>query len=269
MYRIGMTIESNEKKVLLEEYGQTLIMKINNPEKKNIMSQEVRGIIWKILTQYENSNHKTLVITGEGENFSAGADIRNLKSLDSETVREYTSYVREFLNYLKNYPKITLGMVRGFAIGGGLELLLCLDMVYCGKTAKFGQTELNVGIIPGGGATQRLQDTVGIRKAKEMIFTGEIINSDDALKSGLVNNVFNDDELLSETLKIANRINEKSFSSLIYSKLAINFKSSEEIKYLYKESEMYRKILLSEDGKEGLNAFLEKRRPKFSNKIIN
>lgn len=259
-------MEDNKSKVILEELDQTLILKINNPEKRNIMTQEIRGELSKILSEYENSNHKTVIIMGEGENFSAGADINNLKSLNLETVREYTSYIREFLNYVKNYPKITLGMVRGFAIGGGLELLLCLDLVYSSKTAKFGQTELNVGIIPGGGATQRLQDSVGARKAKEMIFTGEIIGSAEALKSGLVNNIFDDDQLMEETMKIANKINEKSFSSLLSSKISINLRSAEELKYLHNESEMYRKILISEDGKEGLNAFLEKRKPKFSNK---
>lgn len=261
-----MDMENNEKKVISEELGQTLILKINNPTKRNIMTQEIRESLWKILKEYEGSNHKTLLIMGEGENFSAGADIKNLKSLNLETVNEYTSYVKEFLNYVKKYPKITMGVVKGYAIGGGLELLLCLDLVYSGKTAKFGQTELNVGIIPGGGATQRLQDVIGTRKAKEMIFTGEIIDSEEALKFGLVNGVYDDDELIIETMKIADRINEKSFSSLISSKLAINLRSSEELKYLYNESEMYRKILLSGDGKEGLNAFLEKRKPKFSDK---
>lgn len=257
-------MDTNENKIIIEERDRTIILKINNPEKKNVLTQEIRETLWDILLEKENSDHKTLVFMGEGENFSSGADIKKLISLEKETVTQYTTYVREFLNYLKNYPKITIGAVKGFAIGGGLELLLCLDLVYSGKSAKFGQTELNVGIIPGGGATQRLQDVIGIRMAKEMIYTGKIITSDEAIRMRLINDVFPDEDLLEETLKIARKINEKNTSSLISSKLAINSRMSDELKHLHLESELYKKILISEDAKEGLSAFLEKRKPAYS-----
>ena len=124
--------------------------------------------------------------------------------------------------YVQNYPKITIGVVNGFAVGGGLELLLCLDLVYAGKTAKFGQTELNVGIIPGGGGTQRLPFAAGIRKAKEMIYTGKIIDSSEALVAGIINGVYDDSSVLTEALKIAEKINEKNFLSLVLAKRSID-----------------------------------------------
>ena len=183
--------------------------------------------------------------------------------MTKDNVKEYTTFVREFLNYIYGYPKITIGAVNGLAVGGGLELLLTLDLVIAGETSRFGQTELNVGIIPGGGGTQRLQKIIGERKTKEMIYTGRLMNAQEALSLGLLNNVVPDETVLDEAIKLSGKISEKSLSSLSLAKKAINF--DDNLNGLEMESNLYSEILLSKDAKEGLNAFLEKRKPMYSN----
>ena len=257
-------MDSEQKEVIAEESGKTLILTINNPERNNVMTRGIRNSIWQILRENEENNLKTVILRGAGKNFSAGADIKNLLSLEGDLADEYTTFVREFLIYVQNYPKITIGVVNGFAVGGGLELLLCLDLVYAGKTAKFGQTELNVGIIPGGGGTQRLPFAAGIRKAKEMIYTGNLIDSSDALMYGIINGVYDDSSVYNEALKIAEKINEKNFLSLVLAKRSINSTLKDMSVHLEAESEFYKLILNSSDGKEGLRAFLEKRKPNYN-----
>ncbi|MDA8144045.1 MAG: enoyl-CoA hydratase/isomerase family protein [Thermoplasmatales archaeon] len=253
-----------EPSIIPEIAEKTLVLRINRPEKNNIMNYEIRDELWRQLRKYEDSlDIKCVIITAVGKNFSVGADIKNLLSLTKDNVKEYTTFVREFLNYIYGYPKITIGAVNGLAVGGGLELLLTLDLVIAGETSRFGQTELNVGIIPGGGGTQRLQKIIGERKTKEMIYTGRLMNAQEALSLGLLNNVVPDETVLDEAIKLSGKISEKSLSSLSLAKKAINF--DDNLNGLEMESNLYSEILLSKDAKEGLNAFLEKRKPMYSN----
>jgi enoyl-CoA hydratase len=235
------------------------ILSINNPP-VNVLDLETRKELLEQLKKLENEKIKCVVITAKGEVFSAGADLKHLLSLSSKSeAEEYSRFVRSFLEYVENYPKPTIGAVNGTAVGGGLELLLCLDIVIASENAKFGQTELNVGLIPGGGGTQRLPRIVGIRGAKKMIFTGEIITAKEAYEIGLVNEVVKKESLLDEALNIGKKICEKSLTSLQYAKRAINACFSQNGFEL--ESSLYQSILLSDDGKEGIKAFLEKRKP--------
>ena len=259
-----MQMTDPEPSIISEITEKTLVLRINRPEKNNIMNYEIRDELWNQLRKYEdNVDIKCVIITAVGKNVSVGADIKNLLSLTKDTVKEYTTFVREFLNYIYRYPKITIGAVNGLAVGGGLELLLTLDLVIAGETSRFRQTELNVGIIPGGGGTQRLQKIIGERKAREMIYTGRLINAQEALSLGLLNSVVSDETVLDEAIKLSGKISEKSLLSLSLAKRALNTDTNSN--GLETESNLYSEILLSDDAKEGLSAFLDKRKPVYSN----
>jgi enoyl-CoA hydratase/carnithine racemase len=254
--------------ITVEEIGRTLLVKLNRPGTLNALTPELRREILDVLRNYEdNVAIKCVVFTGEGRAFSAGADIRYLSSIKDESeAKSYSALVSNFLEYVEGYPKVTVGAVNGPAFGGGLELLLCLDLVVASEDAKFGQSELNVGLIPGGGGTQRLPRLIGLKRAKQMIFTGEAIDAETALDWGLVNLVVPRDQLISRSLEICAKISSKSGYSLRAAKRLVTRSATWSLaEGLKAESEEYSRILLSDDAKEGLNAFLEKRNPNYRN----
>ncbi len=261
-------MSNGEKEIIFKVMENCIIVEINRPEKNNVLNNEVRGEIIDFLRKYENDGKiKSVIFTSNGKNFSAGADLNNLLSLDQASVKEYTSFVKHFLEYIQNYPKVTIGAVHGIAVGGGVELLLALDLAISTEDARFGQTELNVGLIPGGGGTQRLPRAVGMRKAREMIYTGRLIKAQEALAYGLINRIVPEESLMDEALKLASKIGEKSALSIALAKKAIN-RQWEPLKEAFDlESDLYARILLEEDGKEGIKAFLEKRKPEYGDRI--
>ncbi len=193
--------------------------------------------------------------------FSAGADLNRLLRLNEAKANAYRKFVRSFLDYLESYPKPTIGEVEGLAVGGGLELLLALDIVVASTEAKFGLTELNVGLIPGGGGSQRLPRFVGVRKAKEMIFTGNLISAQEALELGLVNRVVPKQDLREEVKQLCDRIMLKSPVGLRLAKEAINQTLYMNLREgLNLENEMYLAVLTSDEARERMRGFLEKRK---------
>lgn len=253
------------EEVVFKIEGNTILVVLNRPEEYNVLNRDIRAKIMDFLKQHEgNRKIKSVIFTTSGKNFSAGTDIKYLLTLNESTVKEYTEFVRNFLAYIENYPKVTIGAVRGVAVGGGLELLLALDIVLATPDSRFGQTELNVGLIPGGGGTQRLPRVVGLRKAREMIYTGRLIDADEAYRCGLINKIVPEEALMEEAFKLAEKINEKSALSISMAKKAINAQWALMSDAFVTESELYAKILLDPDGREGMRAFLEKRKPKYS-----
>jgi len=227
----------------------------------NILGVDTRKKIMASLKAHESDESvRVVVFTSQGKAFSAGADLNYLLTLDSREARAYSRFVRAFLGYVEGYPKPTVGLVDGLAVGGGLELLMVLDMVLATTRARFGQTELNVGLIPGGGGSQRLQRLVGVRKAKEMIYTGDTISAEEALELGLVNGVFDGNMLQSEAAKIIEKIKSKSPRNLSLAKRAINKGLSADLQSrLRMESELYARVLASRDAKERIRRFLQSR----------
>lgn len=257
-----MSNEQNE--ILFKVEGSCITVVINRPEKNNVLNNEVRKEIVEFLRKYEKDGSiKTVIFTSNGPNFSAGADLNNLLSMNNETVKGYTDYVRYFLQYIQDYPKVTIGAVHGIAVGGGVELLLAIDLVLATEDARFGQTELNVGLIPGGGGTQRLPRAVGVRKAREMIYTGRLIKAQEAYEYGFINRIVPGESLMGEAIKLASKIGEKSALSIALAKKAINRQWAPLKDAFDFESDLYARILLEEDGKEGMQAFLEKRKPDY------
>jgi enoyl-CoA hydratase len=252
--------------LMVEVRGRTLVVIINKPNVLNVLDPHIRKEVLEVLKTYELSNEiRCVVFTGVGKAFSAGADIKYLIGVNTlEEARAYADTVWEFLAYVENYPKITVGAVNGLAFGGGLELLLTMDLAVASEDARFAQSEINVGLIPGGGGTQRLPRIVGLRRAKLMVLTGEPIDANTALNWGLVNFVVPKDQLLERTLELCEKLASKSRSSLAQIKELLNGSLRWSLSEgLSRESEAYSKTLISGDAKEGLNAFLEKRKPKY------
>jgi enoyl-CoA hydratase/carnithine racemase len=227
----------------------------------NVLGVETRKQIKRSLKKYESDEDvRCVVIRSRGKAFSAGADINHLLTLDKKGAGAYAKFVRTLLGYIEDYPKPTIGVVEGVAVGGGLELLMALDIVLASPSARFGQTELNVGLIPGGGGTQRLPRIVGPRKAKEMIFTGDLISAQDALDLGLVNRVAEGRALEDELDRIVSRIKSKGPKNLRLAKRAMHegMKAGPTSGFSI-ESGFYAEILSSPEAKARMKQFLERR----------
>src|SRR5579884_1712237 len=197
--------------ILLETSNRISILTINRPEKRNALNQATRDEIVDALESLEKlSESRVLVITGAGDKaFIAGADINEFEGRTALTQREAMKGLRVF-TAIEEFPKPVIAMINGFCLGGGLETALACDIRIAGDTAKLGQPEINLGIIPGGGGTQRLTKLVGEGKAMEIILTGEAIDAGHAREIGLVNQVVPAAELRNTVLQLAARIAEKS-----------------------------------------------------------
>jgi enoyl-CoA hydratase len=227
----------------------------------NVLGVQTRKEIQRSLKDHESKGDvRCVVFRSRGKAFSAGADMNHLLTLDKKGAGTYAKFVRSFLGYLEDYPKPTIGLVEGVAVGGGLELLMALDIVLASPSARFGQTELNVGLIPGGGGTQRLPRIVGPRRAKEMIFTGDLISAQDALDLGLVNRVAEGPALQEELDRIVSRIKSKSPKDLRLAKKAMDEGMKAGLPEGFGiESRLYAKILSSAEAKAAMKRFLERR----------
>ena len=248
--------------ILVELRGDVLVLTLNRPETLNVLDvQTRRDLLTAMKSRETDDGVRCVVIAARGDVFSAGADLRYILELNDSEARDYASFVRSVLDYVEAYPKPTIGLVDGIAVGGALELLLTLDLVIATPGARFGLTELNVGLIPGGGGSQRLPRLVGVRKAKEMIFTGNLVPADEALSLGLVNKVVPKESLMDEAMKLCERIRSKSPTGLKLAKQAVNQSLYKELdEGLGLENAMYQSIVGSTDAKERIKNFLERRK---------
>ena len=245
-----------------KSYG---LISINRPEVMNALNLEVRKELLKVLAGAEKDDSvRALVITGVGDKaFSAGADIKMFQTMTPFLAKEYLKITKSASDRIENFPKPVIAAVNGYAIGGGLELAMSCDIIIASEDAKFGQGEINVGIIPGVGGTQRLPRLVGVKKAKEMIFTGDLIDAKSALEIGLVNSVVAKADLMESVEKLVAKIVTKSPLVLRLAKQALNRSVAGLKEGLDYESALFALCFASKDQKEGANAFLEKRKPKF------
>jgi enoyl-CoA hydratase len=210
-----------------------------------------------------NDDARAVVLTGAGEKaFVAGADIKYMSGLDVEQAKAWGALGHEAGRLLETMPKPTIAAVNGFALGGGCELALACDLRYASSGAKLGQPEVNLGIIPGWGGTQRLARVCGLGIAKELIFTGRTVDADEALRIGLVNGVH--DPVLDKALEVAVLLASKSPVALRLMKaLANRALGGDHEANLEAEAEMFGELFSSDDAKEGMTAFVEKREPVF------
>ena len=251
--------------ILLETSNRISILTINRPDKRNALNQATRDEMVHALESLEKSTEsRVLIITGAGDKaFIAGADINEFEGRTALMQREAMKGLRIFAA-IEEFPKPVIAMINGFCLGGGLETALACDIRVAADTAKLGQPEINLGIIPGGGGTQRLTRLVGEGNAMEIILTGEAIDAARAKEIGLVNQTVPAADLRNFVLSLAARIAEKSPIALRTAKEAVKSAARMSLREgLEREMDLFCLTFGSEDKAEGVRAFLEKRKPDF------
>lgn len=256
---------SNFETITVEKRDKVAVLTINRPDKLNALNSRVHQEGVAALDELRaDDSVRVLVITGAGEkSFVAGADISEFEGQTPVTQRD-SFHERSLFNSIDSFPKPVIAMVNGFCLGGGNELSMACDLRICGENARFSQPEINLGIMCGGGGTQRLTNLVGESKAMEMILTGDMIDAATAEKIGLVNHVYPAAELEAKTMELANKIAEKAPIALQLSKEAVKFASRSNLdEGLRREVDLFAICFSTEDKQEGVSAFLEKRKPVF------
>jgi enoyl-CoA hydratase len=209
---------------------------------------------------------RVLVVTGAGERaFAAGVDIREFVTMDPGAALQFSRDIQQTLRRLERLPQPSIAMVNGFALGGGCELMMACSIAYAAATAKLGQPEIGLGLIPGAGGTQRLARLVGRQKAMELILTGDLITAEEACRIGLVCKVVAPDALAGEVAALSERIATKGAVALRMAKEAVEAASDAAlVDGLELEAKSFSLCFTTGDVREGVTAFLEKRQPKFS-----
>jgi enoyl-CoA hydratase len=250
----------------VERHDATALVTINRPDALNALDVEHLEQLEEIVTQLaSDSEVRAVVLAGAGEKaFIAGADIGYMRDLDVLGAHAWGGMGHRVGEMLETMPKPTIAAVNGFALGGGCELALACDLRLASSNAKFGQPEVNLGIIPGWGGSQRLARASSLGFAKELIFTGRIIDAEEALSRGLVNAVHPGEELLETALSLAGEMASKSPLVMGYAKESANLAlQGEHAASLETEARLFAMLFSSEDRLEGVSAFLEKREPTF------
>jgi enoyl-CoA hydratase len=247
--------------ILVEREGRVAILTVNRPDKLNALNDQVRVDLLAALAKIENDEGLgVVVLTGAGEkSFIAGADIGEFAGRTPFDQREAMRSPRIF-DVMSSYPKPVIAMINGFCLGGGCELAASCDLRIASEKARFGQPEVNLGLIPGGGGTQRLPRLIGLGQAMRLVLTGEMIGAAEAKEIGLVEMVVPHEELRTRTLELAGRIGAKSPLTLRVAKEAVraSWKLPIEEGIAY-ERDLFCLCFSTADKEEGVRAFLEKR----------
>ena len=245
--------------------GPIGIITINNP-KANALSSALIPELEAIIQEFENDeNIRVIIITGHGEKFFvAGADIKDFVNKTASEGRDSARLLQLTLNQIENCSKPVIAAINGYCLGGGLELAMSCDFRYASENAQLGQPEINLGLIPGAGGTQRLPRLVGKGKAKEMMFSGLPIKAQDALEIQLIQKIFPQEELLPETKKMAQLLANKPPITLKHLKEVIDKGTEVNLDTaLVLEADKFGLCFSTDDKIEGVNSFLEKREPNF------
>lgn len=257
------------KNLILEKEGHLAIVTINRPKALNALNSDTLKDLDAVLEDLEqDSNIYSVILTGAGEKaFVAGADISEMKDLSEEEGRNFGFLGNKVFRRLEKLDKPVIAAISGFALGGGCELAMACDIRIASEKAKFAQPEAGLGITPGFGGTQRLPRLVGEGKAKELIYTCAMVKADEALRIGLVNKVVPLESLMEEAKAMANTIMANAPIAVKLCKDAINRGMQVDIDTAIEiEADDFGKCFATEDQKEGMTAFIDKRAKNFSNK---
>jgi len=255
--------------LLFESKNRIGYVTINRPDKLNALNAKAKSELKQLFERLKVDDTVDIVIlTGAGEKaFVAGTDIKELTELNAESGKDFSSSGQSVFDSIENLGKPVIAAVNGFALGGGCELALACTLRIASDTAKFGQPEVNLGIIPGYGGTQRLARLVGKGKAMELILTGDQIDAQEALRIGLINKVVPAAELKTAVETLARKILAKGQVAIRLSLKAVNMSQETNLTDGQAlEASLFGVCCGSEDFKEGTKAFLEKRKPEFKNK---
>lgn len=253
--------------ILFETEGPLAIITVNRPKALNALSPQVVGELEQAIADIRDSDDiRAVILTGAGDKaFIAGADIAAMSKMSPLEGRAFSRYGQDVLFSLEKLPQPVIAAVNGFALGGGCEIAMACDFIYAAEGAKFGQPEINLGIIPGFGGTQRLSRLVGKGWAKELCLTGAVISAEQAAAIGLVTRVFTAEELMEAAKKTAlgmaakGRVSLRAIKELIDNGYDMSLERA-----IPMEAENFATCFASPDQAEGMTAFLEKRKPDFT-----
>jgi len=256
----------NMAKIIIKK-GLLTLISINRPEKHNALDSETLGLFSSAIIEASSDKMcKAIIISGAGgKAFSAGADVNYLSEISS--ARDAEDAFDTFYSTYKciwDSPKPVIAAINGYCLGGGNELAMACDFRIATPESTFGQPEVKLGIVPGGGATYRLATLVGLQKAREIIFTGNTINAKEALSLGLIDSIISSEHLIEEAEKLCNAMASASGKALSSAKRAINYGIG------YDQSEEKKSFIecfISGDAKEGVSAFIEHRKPNFNDVV--
>ncbi len=256
------------KNILIEYEPPAAILKVNRPKALNALNPEtIRELSAALDEILENQEIRGVILTGAGDKaFIAGADISRMPDMTPQEAEKFAEEGQKLTLKMEEYPLPIIAAVNGYALGGGTELALACDFIYASPKAVFGQPEVNLGIIPGFGGTQRLARVVGVNMAMELILTGRHIDANEAYRIGLVNKLVEDDLIGAAKQTIA-EISQRGPLAVMYSKKAVRRGIELSIEAgLELEKALFGLVFASEDRVEGVTAFLEKRKAEFKGK---
>jgi len=253
------------KNILFEVENAIAKITIDRSSALNALNKQTIEELYEVVNEIMKSQFiKVVIITGRGKAFVAGADIKEMQGYSVFEARAFSLLGQKVFSIIENLQQVVIAAVNGVALGGGCELSMACDIRLASSRAKFGQPEVGLGITPGYAGTQRLPRIVGKSQAKELIFTGRIIDVEEAYRIGLVNKIVEHEQLMAEAEKLAKTIASKGYRAVSLAKNAINngANMSEAVAYQF-EAECFSLCFATEDQKEGMDAFIEKRPPNF------